>query len=62
MSYCPFTGDDCRHVNVLQYDCRNCICFLNFKLKCTCIDCPDNSRCPAAFDPYNTNGDCLMSK
>jgi len=28
----------------------------------TCETCRDNDGCEFAFDPYNTNGDCLESK
>ena len=28
----------------------------------TCGSCPDRYVCPCLFDPYNTGGDCLMSK
>jgi oligoribonuclease len=28
----------------------------------TCSRCTDVDRCTSAFDPYNTNGDCLESK
>lgn len=28
----------------------------------TCDNCRDAPRCPYAFDPYNTDGDCLGSK
>ena len=28
----------------------------------TCDDCDDVDLCVLAFDPYNTNGDCLASK
>ena len=28
----------------------------------TCDACPSNGRCEFAFDPYNTNGDCLAEK
>lgn len=30
--------------------------------KFTCDMCVDAARCSLAFDPYNTNGDCLASK
>ena len=29
---------------------------------CECSYCPDNEWCKFAFDPYNTNGDCLATK
>ena len=28
----------------------------------TCYDCKLTEECPYAYDPYNTDGDCLMSK
>jgi hypothetical protein len=28
----------------------------------TCYDCPLYRTCDLAFDPYNTNGDCLAEK
>jgi hypothetical protein len=28
----------------------------------TCFRCPDNATCQWAWDPYNTDGDCLASK
>jgi hypothetical protein len=28
----------------------------------TCRDCPEEEICPLAYDPYNTDGDCLMMK
>ena len=28
----------------------------------TCYKCGDVDRCPYAFDPYNTDGDCLAIK
>lgn len=28
----------------------------------TCVDCDFRSRCPEAWDLYNTDGDCLGSK
>ncbi len=28
----------------------------------TCDDCRDRRTCEWAFDPYNTNGDCLAEK
>jgi len=28
----------------------------------TCIDCEGNEDCEFAFDPYNTDGDCLRMK
>jgi len=28
----------------------------------TCETCPDNDTCPAAWDVYNQDGDCLMEK
>ena len=28
----------------------------------TCVDCTDKYRCKLAFDPYNCDGDCLLSK
>lgn len=28
----------------------------------TCDDCPAQSTCEWAFDPYNTNDDCLAMK
>lgn len=30
--------------------------------KLTCFSCSERDRCKFAFDPYNTNGDCLMMK
>jgi len=27
-----------------------------------CIDWAERFRCPLAFDPYNTDGDCLACK
>ncbi len=27
-----------------------------------CYDCPENSFCEWAFDPYNTGSDCIASK
>lgn len=32
------------------------------ELKLTCEDCGDKEICDCAFDPYNTNGDCLAIK
>jgi hypothetical protein len=32
------------------------------ELKFTCADCKDADTCDFAFDPYNTNGDCLAMK
>lgn len=29
---------------------------------CTCDYCEDSDTCEFAFDPYNTNGDCLAIK
>lgn len=29
---------------------------------CTCTDCPLKDRCAYAYDPYNTDGDCLLGK
>ena len=26
----------------------------------TCYNCPENKTCEYAWDPYNTNGDCLV--
>lgn len=28
----------------------------------TCQNCPINDTCEFAFDPYNTDGDCLAEK
>lgn len=28
----------------------------------TCDDCPERWSCLLAFDPYNTDGDCLAEK
>ena len=28
----------------------------------TCLYCNDVMHCPVAFDPYNMDGDCLMTK
>lgn len=28
----------------------------------TCVGCAEISTCPSRFDPYNTDGDCLMMK
>jgi hypothetical protein len=28
----------------------------------TCFKCPDNTTCKFAWDEYNLDGDCLMSK
>ena len=28
----------------------------------TCFTCPEKETCPFAFDPYNTDGDCLAEK
>lgn len=28
----------------------------------TCFKCPDNETCPYAWDDYNLDGSCLMSK
>lgn len=28
----------------------------------TCDDCPARHKCELAFDPYNTDGDCLAEK
>lgn len=28
----------------------------------TCVDCASVRKCKLAFDLYNTNGDCLLSK
>lgn len=28
----------------------------------TCDDCPARYTCKLAFDPYNTDGDCLAEK
>lgn len=28
----------------------------------TCDDCSSRLKCALAFDPYNTDGDCLASK
>lgn len=28
----------------------------------TCNDCPNKKTCPFAFDPFNTDGDCLALK
>lgn len=30
--------------------------------KFTCDDCPERWSCFLAFDPYNTDGDCLAEK
>lgn len=30
--------------------------------KFTCYDCPLANNCRSAFDPYNTDGDCLEMK
>lgn len=30
--------------------------------KCTCDTCIDVTRCSLAYDAYNTEGDCLLSK
>jgi len=35
---------------------------INGKLECTCDNCLDVTRCGCAYDAYNTNGDCLLSK
>lgn len=29
---------------------------------CTCAECPEVKTCKCAWDPYNTNGDCLAGK
>lgn len=29
---------------------------------CTCYDCEDRMLCQYAYDPYNSNGDCLAVK
>lgn len=29
---------------------------------CTCFKCNDQQHCPFAFDSYNMDGDCLMTK
>jgi len=34
---------------------------INYKT-CTCIHCGFNEGCRYAFDPYNTDGDCLDTK
>lgn len=69
MNYCPFGAEDCIYKEMLAYDplhningCKYCFVFREFKERCTCTNCHDNKKCPAAFDPYNTNGDCLMMK
>lgn len=31
-------------------------------IRLTCQDCLDNDNCDYAFDPYNTDGDCLAIK
>ena len=28
----------------------------------TCFECPDRDVCDLVDDPYNTDGDCIMSK
>lgn len=28
----------------------------------TCYGCPAADKCPFAWDPYNTDGDCLADK
>ena len=28
----------------------------------TCCACVQNNNCPFAFDPFNSNGDCLQDK
>ena len=28
----------------------------------TCDKCELRSKCPFAYDPYNTDGDCLLTK
>lgn len=28
----------------------------------TCFNCDEREKCPYAFDPYNTDGECLASK
>ena len=28
----------------------------------TCVDCIARFQCPAAWDEYNTGGDCIMEK
>lgn len=30
--------------------------------ECTCDYCMDVTRCALAYDGYNTDGDCLLSK
>ena len=32
------------------------------KGECTCVYCKDYHTCNFAFDPYNTEGDCLLIK
>lgn len=34
----------------------------NETCECTCDTCLDATRCSCAYDSYNTNGDCLLSK
>ncbi len=29
---------------------------------CTCEGCPSEETCEWAYDPYNTDGDCLAEK
>jgi hypothetical protein len=29
---------------------------------CTCLTCTSQQHCYWAFDPYNTDGDCIMTK
>ena len=29
---------------------------------CTCASCEGNTECEFGYDPYNSDGDCLMDK
>ena len=46
-----------------RYPCDLCNGTGNFVSSAyTCNECSHNSSCKCAWDCYNTNGDCLMSK
>lgn len=68
MALCPFypeaqVGYTCNKGSEI----RGKNCTIESMLEClaiewTCTDCGDKNTCNLAFDPYNTDGDCLAMK
>lgn len=48
--------------NIVGPICKDCLAALPEVSNLTCSTCTDKNTCQYAFDPYNTDGECLAIK